>query len=772
MTPLESLKVVDLTDLRGALCGRMLADLGADVLRIGAVDPANVVDAYRNANKRVTPFDPATIDDLLRRADVLIENLPSAQRTELGLDPSGVRHRHPHLIHLVIADFGLSGPRAGWKLEPLTGQAAGGTLFASGFPELAPCWFPGFLAHDCGAVYGFLGTIAAVTDRARHGRGQTLEISVQEATLAGTNPWSVAISDYVKINPFLPAAGRRNADGFYFVLPAADGWVRFVIGNDKQWRGAVHLARNPEVLTTPEWLDPIYRRMNADVARLVLADALQDRTRAQLFEEARQVGATLGVIHMPGEYVSHPQPSSRGVFTEGVLPGLEGAPVVRPPLEFSATPGRTVVAGARSVSDPGWVPAAAPPAASAPASAAALPSAASGLPLEGVRVVEFGMAAVGPEAALVLSEFGADVIKVESRSHLDVLRLAGGERINCAFAFNVECRGRRSVTLNLDTVEGRRLAFELCARADVVIENFRGGVLDDMGLGYASIRASNPNVVYASSQGYGRTGPLGGMAAYGPLNLGFSGLHHLWNHTDAPYPCGTSLNHPDHVAGKFLAGGIMAALAHRDRTGEGQRVDLAQTEFAAYLRGEVYIDGWRLGADPVASGNDSITACPHGVYPTAGDDTWIAIVVASDEEWERFCEVSGWEAEDDLASLPGRLARAGEIASRLAAWTAGQDGPDLAGRLQEAGISASPVMGPLDHLDDPHLLERGFIVTLHHPEVGDERHAGNPLRMSVTRPRVAPSAPCLGAHTAEVLFEVLGIPAEETGKLVADGVCV
>jgi crotonobetainyl-CoA:carnitine CoA-transferase CaiB-like acyl-CoA transferase len=817
--------VVDLTDLRGALCARMLADLGADVLRLVPVDPTDPVDVYRNANKRVLTggsdgerpgsggssggsggssggfggssggsggssggpggssggsggrLRAESLQELVAGADVLVDNLPPQARLELGLEPAEVSAAFPRLVHVVMADFGLRGPRAGWRAEPLVAQAAGGTLFASGFRDLPPCWFPGYLGPDCASVYGLIGAVAALADRRRHGRGQTVEVSVQEATLAGTNPWSVAMKDYLRVVPYLPAEGRRNADGFYLVLPAADGWVRFVVGNDKQWRGAVALAGDPEALSGPEWLDSVYRRMNLDVIRLVLAGALSDRTRAELFEQARSLGATMGVIHQPREYVVHPQPAVRGVFAPGSWPGFEGAPVVRPPLEFSLTPGRREVAAPAPVVGPPWPEPAEPVAFAADHSPRGdlgrpQPAPADAALLQGIRVVEFGMAAVGPEASLILAEFGADVIKIESRRHLDVLRLAGGERVNCAFAFNVECRGRRSVCLDLSTAEGRRLAFELCARADVVIENYRGGVLDGLGLGYEAVAAANPAVVYASSQGYGRTGPLGKMAAYGPLNLGFAGLHLLWNHPDAPYPCGTSLNHPDHVAGKFLAAGVLAALAHRAVTGRGQRVDLAQTEFAAYTRGEVYVDSWLRGADPAPAGNSSVTACPHGVYPAAGDDQWVAVVAADDGDWERLCRVVGWGPDPGLAQLAGRLARAAEIDARLSAWTAGRPAEETADLLQAAGVSACPVMGPYDHLDDPHLRERGFIVELRHPEVGPERHAGNPLRMSVTRPRVLPSAPCLGEHTTEVLGEVLGIPPDEVAQLVDAGVCV
>ena len=768
--PLEALRVLEITDIRGALCGRLLADLGADVIRIEGANgqkpttapPPASAAAYRQANRRTLAFEgPEALHHLLETADVLVENVDQPRRAELDLDPAAVARRNPHLIHLAIADFGLTGPRASWRLEPLTSQAAAGTLFASGFRDRPPCWFPGFLGHDCASIYGAIGVVAAMVDRRRHGRGQSIEVSVQEAALAGTVPWSVSIHDYLKINPFLPAEGRRNADGFYWVLPAADGWVRFVIGNEKQWLGMIHLARQPEALMGDEWREPLFRRMNYDAARLVVADAFRDRTRAELFAEASQVGATLGVIHRPTEYAAHEQPRSRGVFVAGTLPGFEGAPMVRPPLESSVTPSRPGVDAAAPAPAEPWAPREEP---------SSLPGG-SGLLLEGVRVVEFGMAAVGPEVCLVLSELGADIIKIESIVHLDVLRQSGFDRINCGFAFNTECRGRRSVAVNLDTEEGRRLAFELCAQADVVVENYRGGVLDGLGLGYEAVKASNPDVVYASSQGYGRTGPLAGMPAYGPLNLGFVGLHLLWNHRDAPYPCGTSLNHPDHIAGKYLAVGVIAALDHRARTGEGQRIDLAQTEFAAYLRGEVYMDAWRDG-DPPVTGNDSAFACPHGVFPALGDDRWIAVVAAGDEQWAALCAVAGWPWDPELATVDRRLARSVELAARVAAWTSDQDAAELSERLQAAGVSACPVMGPLDHLDDPHLAARGFFVTLVHPEVGEERHEGNPVRMSVTEQRTAASAPCLGADTVEVLGEVLGLSPGEVEKLIAGGVCV
>jgi crotonobetainyl-CoA:carnitine CoA-transferase CaiB-like acyl-CoA transferase len=774
--PLDAWQVVDLTDIRGAMCGRILADLGADVVKVEPPDAdlaalTSTSYRYRNANKRGARIDLTTAEgqgqlgSFLAGADVLIENLNSRDRRAWGLDPDAITRRYPGVVHVALADFGLTGPRSGWSLDPLPALAASGTLHASGFADRPPCWMPGHLAHDCASAYGAIGAVAAVMDRARSGTGQLVEVSVQEAALAGTVPWAVVLEDYLKINPFLPSKGTRNADGLYWVLPAADGWVRVVIGNGKQWGGFLSLLRNPDVLGDPEWRDPIFRAMNGDVVRLLAQELLVDRTRAELFEEASRVGATLGMIHLPSEFMAHEQTRARQVFIQTGYPGLDEAPFVAPPLRLSSTPSSLRRPAPSPGDDSGPGPDRVAPAHTGP------PAAAPSLLLEGLRVVEFGMAAVVPELSLVLSELGADVIKIESETHLDVLRASGMGRINCGFAFNAECRGRRSVALNLETEEGRRLALGLCRSADVVAENYRGGVLSRLGLGYEQVKEVNPSVVYVTSQGYGRDGPLAEMPAYGPLNLGFVGLHHLWNHPDVPYPCGTSLNHPDHVGGKLLAVGVLAALDHRRSTGEGQLVDMAQTDVAAFLLGEVYLDVFRSGVDPVARGNSRDDAVPHDVYPAAGDDRWLAVSVADDGSWQKMCAALDWPYEPATATIEGRLANRASIDARLAEWTCGRPAEEAAGILQDHGVSAMPVMGPQDHLSDPHLLERGFIVRLEHAEVGSERHAGNPVRMSRLAQRTAASAPCLGADTEAVLGSLLGIGADEVAVLRERGVC-
>ena len=772
--PLRWLRVLDLTDLRGAMCSRILADLGAQVIHVERPEtPAEVLSStdyrYRNANKRGTTLDLGSagtdqrLDALLREADVLVENFGLAERAAAGLSPETVQARYPRLVHVALTDLGLSGPRARWHLEPLTALAASGTMFASGPITHPPLNAPGYLAHDCASLYGAISAIAGVLDRSRTGAGQLFEISTQEAALHATVPWSIPLRDYQRLEPALPAEGKRNGDGTYWVLPASDGWVRTVPGTNRHWDGFVKLLGSPEALLDEAWHDRTFRLMNSDVVRIVAQDSMTDRTREQLFDQSLGV-APLGIMQSVREFVSHPQTKNRQFFVETGFEGIGTAPFARHPVNLSATPA--------SIRRP--APTAADDAAEfQPPSAeqARTVGADSGYLLSGLRVIEISAGQLVPELCGTLSDLGADVIKIESRAHPDMLRGIGEDKLNKGFAFNTGGRGRRSVAIDLTVEEGRELAKRLCATADIIAENQRGGVVDGLGLSYEEIKAINPGVIYVSSQGYGRGGPFGKMQAYGPLNAGFAGAHLMWNHPDSPYPTGTTLTYPDGIGGKLLTIGVLAALNHRAATGEGQYIEMAQTELVAYFFGQAYIDAALANADPVPLGNRIPTAAPHGVYPSAGDDEWVAIAVANDTAWGSLCQTLGWDDDWSQWPLARRLSEQDKIDKRLSEWTRTIDRARAAEILQEAGVSAMPVMGPDDHHADPHLIERKYIIELMHPEVGPEHHAGNPIRPSRLPIHVGASAPGLGQHTEEVLESVLGLDAATVAELIDRGVC-
>src|SRR5262245_47949555 len=605
--PLAHVRVVELTDLRGAFAGRILADLGADVVKVEPPEgdpgrrrppfaggrPAadrSLPFLYRNANKRGVRLDLHDADGwhrflaLCANADVLVENLGPAAARRHGLAPDEVHARHPQLVHVAISDFGADGPHAAWRLEALPAFAASGGLHVCGFPDRPPCWLPGHLAHDSASVFAVAGALAALLDRARTGLGQTVEVSVQEAAVNGIHPWAILLADYATRYPMLPRIPRRNADGAYQVLAVSDGWVRVLPGSPRQWRAFLELLGSPEALAGPEWQIPLFRLANADVIRLVAADALAPRTLADVLATGRRLDVPIVPVNRPEEFVAEEQTRQRGFFHASARPDGGSAPMAPGPFNFSATP----TSLRRAAPEPdehdaaGFGPRRADP-----------PGGSDGGPvLAGVRVVDLGVGVAVPEAGWLLAELGAEVIKIESRANLDFLRRVTVEpdQPNRSMQFNDASRGHLGVALDLRTPRGRELALALCAAADIVIENNRGGVVQRWGLDYPQVRALRSDVVYYASQAFGRGGPLGGASAYGPLNSAFAGLTWLWNHPDAPYPGGTSLNHPDHIAAKLAACAILAALEHRRRTGEGQLIELSQAEAAAYLVGEVYME--------------------------------------------------------------------------------------------------------------------------------------------------------------------------------------
>ncbi len=811
--PLAHLRVVDMADLRGALAGRILADLGADVVKIeppggdpGRLVPpfaGNIASAdrslpflFRNAGKRGArihldePAGKRRLDALLAAADVLVENLGPVEEERRRLRPEDVRARHPHLIHVAIADFGLSGPHAGWRLEPLPALAASGALYASGFPDRAPCWLPGYLAHDCASIVGVLGAMAAVLDRTRHGLGQTVEVSVQEAALAGLDPWGIELADYARAYPILPTSYPRDAEGPALVLPTADGHVRVLAVTPRHWRAFAALlmqratagdtrtrsgprADDSMQLGTLFWRKVAHLPLQGAILpalhaifgtlRFVAGRALRNRPRVEVLAEGWRLGLPIAPVNTPDEFVHEEQTRVRGYFRRTGFPHLGDAPFAPFPCNLDRAPAILARPAPAPGADDGDFP---------PRETSPLGSRTSGSTLDDIRVIDLGVGVVVPDLCRHLAELGADVIKIESRAHLDFLRRFSVEpgSPDRSFTFNHENRGQRSICIDLGMPRGRELALALCASADVVAENRQGGVVARWGLDYEAVRRVRPDVVYVSSQGFGRGGPLGEAPAFGMLNAAFAGASYLWNHADAPYPAGSALEHPDHLAGKLCAVAVLAALEHRRRTGEGQLIEMAQTEFTAYLMGEFYLKGPCTGRPARPQGNAVAHACPHGVYPAAGRDRWIAIAVADDEDFERFQRCLAWPPSRALATLAGRLLVREDLDRRVAAWTCERDAEAAAAILQRAGVSAMAVQAPADHRADSHLAARGALDTVRE-DVGPVRHVGRALRMSRTPVRVLGPAPRLGAHTEEVLSQVLGVTPAELARLVADGTC-
>jgi len=398
------------------------------------------------------------------------------------------------------------------------------------------------------------------------------------------------------------------------------------------------------------------------------------------------------------------------------------------------------------------------------------------LPLEGIRVADFTWVWAGPHCTLQLAHLGAEVIRVESASRTCVTRLLppfadGQPGRNRSGYFNQYNQGKLSLALDLKRSEAVAVALDLVAQCDIVCENFAAGVMARMGLGYDVLRQQRPDLIMIALSGYGATGPESDFVSYGPAQVPLSGLSSLTGYVDWP-PMHVGISYGDPNGGAHGAVAVLAALLHRDRTGEGQYIDLSQWETGIAVLGEGVLEQSAHGAQPPRSGNRDPHMAPHGVFRCAGEQRWVAIAVRDEAEWQRFAALldASLCTDERFADLAARKANEDALEEIVGAWTRPQAAEAVVERLQAARIPASVSMNSKDIAEDPQLLASDFFVHHAHPEVGTRLHLGIPWTMSDTPCRVRRAAPCLGEHTDDVLSRIIGYDAKRIAALHEAGV--
>ncbi|MDA0656838.1 MAG: CoA transferase, partial [Proteobacteria bacterium] len=406
-------------------------------------------------------------------------------------------------------------------------------------------------------------------------------------------------------------------------------------------------------------------------------------------------------------------------------------------------------------------------------------------PLSGYRGVVLTQAWSGTLCTQLPALMGAEVIQVEARSRFDSWRgggfdvpLAPGfeDRPTAKNSWNCDCRfnsvnlAKKSVILELDTEEGRDLFKRLVAEADFVAENFLPRVMGKLGLDYEVLREVKPDIIYCSISGYGHSGPWSPLPAIGGTVEPTSGMSHLMGYSDGR-PLNSGQMYPDAVAGLYGFVGIALALYHRDRTGEGQRVDVSMQEANLSFVGERWLEYALTGSVPGPLGNRHAVFAPHGIYPAAGEDRWIAIAVETDEQWQALCQIAGrpdWEAR--FCDTASRKKDEESLDSEIASWTQGQDRGALSHRLSEAGVISAPVLDGFEVAAEAVFRARGAVVEINHPEAGRWPQSAIPCHLSETPARVRSAAPLKGEHSEAVFAELLGMSSEEYARLEAAGI--
>jgi crotonobetainyl-CoA:carnitine CoA-transferase CaiB-like acyl-CoA transferase len=784
---LSPYRVLDLTSGRADLGPMILADLGAEVVKVEPPGGApSREDALRfaayNRNKRSVTLDLETADgraallDLARGADFLFEDAGPGEMAARGLGWEQLREMNPRLVYVATTPFGQDGPYSGHAATDLTLAAVGGMMALNGDADRPPVRVSVPQTWHHAAAESAVGAMVAHHLRERTGVGRFVDVSVQAAVFWTGLQAMIAAAIQGKDMERAGTALQLGTLTLPLVYPCADGEV-VMIGNGPTlvpvvpWMVADGVV--PESWVTDEdWATydmkvlqglPLNHDYEEVMARL--ADWTRKFTKQELLERGLANGVTIAPVATIPELLDFNHLRERDYWRDlEVRPGV----TVRGPGAFVRASGKPIARerGVPAAGEAnGGIEARAPRAAAAPR---------AGLPFEGLKVADFSWIGVGPITGKYLADHGAEVIRIETANPPDRLRVAGPfkdgvfgpNRSQFYGAFNTS---KRSIALNLKTPEAQEIARKLIAWADVVLESFTPGTMASLGLSYADAKRINPGVIYASTCLMGQTGPAAPLAGYGYHAAAICGFYEVTGWPDRP-PSGPFTAYTDTIAPRFLAAAVMAALDHRARTGEGQYIDQSQMESSLYFLAPEILDYQVSGRVPRRMGNEDPAMAPHGTYPAAGEDEWIAIAIEDDAQWRALVSLLGepaWAADPACATAAGRLANRTAIDGHLARWTAGQDQHEAMARLQAAAIPAGAVQRSSDHLRDPQLAHRRFFHPLEHGEMGTVPYEGHQSRVSGYESGPRSAAPCLGEHSMEVLLDVLGLGEDDVARLAA-----
>jgi len=798
---LEGIRVVELAQgMAASVAGKLMADLGATVLKVEPPggDPmrhegpfpggrpgaeSGGLFAALHAGKRSAVLDLSTeegrarLAELAVRADILLHDYPPPRMAAAGLDYTRFSAANPRLVMLSITPFGQGGPYRDYAATDLTVIHGGGWAWLSptasadtALPPLAPF---GQNALIMAGVHGAVAALGAYTGALTHGRGEHIDLSAQEVVLSMLEMNLIRYT-YQGLEASRVGIHLFGPWGFY---PCQDGVIFLVVAEEDQWQRLKEFMGRPEWAELEVFGDIYLRGENADFLDRNLSEWTAEWKVMELFHACQQRRICVAPVSTYGQLAAEPHLRERGFFVEHEHPRLgkltlPGAPwrlgkpwwALRGPApELDEAKGALDgVLPARKVA----------PAANATATATITADGRAPLPLEGVRVLDLTWVWAGPYCTMQLAHLGAEVIKVESVLRPDLARRIRiypegmEEGLNRAGYFNQYSQGKKSVRVNLAKREGVELIKRLARHCDVVVNNYATGVTERLGLTPEILHEVNPELIVASISGYGQTGPLREYMGYGPAIVPLGGLTSITGYDDgAPREVGISYGDPN--GGIYTAYAICAALAARKRNGGGQTIELSLWE-AMLCSG---IEGWMghlLDAGYRPMGNRDPRWAPHNVYRCAGEDRWIALAVTDDAQWRGLCEAIGRPALADdprFHDLAARKTHEDELDALLAEWIAPLERWEATRRLQAAGVPAFPSMSNKDLTEDPHLAERQYFTRLTHPEVGVRTHGGIPWRLAHGPNGVRSPAPLLGAHTDEIMANLLELPPAEIARL-------
>jgi crotonobetainyl-CoA:carnitine CoA-transferase CaiB-like acyl-CoA transferase len=785
---LDGLRVLDLsTEIAGPYATKLLADAGADVVKLEGLrgDPLRRWTAsghpldgcdgalfrYLNASKRsvVGTVDDPKGRELVAGADVLVEG---GSLSDDQLD--GLRQRRPDLVVASVTPFGRRGPLAGAPATEFTLQAWCGSTASRGNPDRAPLYAGGRLGEWIAGVYTAVGSLGAL--RGGGGGGEHIDVSMLECMAITMGGFS---SLYAAFTGMLDAArtypGPVRSIEVPSIYPTADGLVGFCTVTGQQFQDFLVLLDRADLIGDERFATAVPRMQNREEFDQIVTPWTSTRITDEIIELASAFRIPVTAIGTPETITTMEQFVARGVFVRN-----PGGGFVQPRVPYLVEgveprpfqPAPILDADHDTV---GWDPRPIRPAADHDHDTGEPPP---GRPLDGVRIVDLTAFWAGPSATQVLAAMGADVIKVEGLARPDGMRFNSARRPGddlwweVSPVFHAVNTGKRAITLDLGTDEGRALLFELVERADGVIENFSPRVLDGFGITWKAINARNPRAVMVRMPSFGLDGPWRERTGFAQTMEQVSGMAWVSGYADdLPViprgPC-------DPLAGMHAAMVFLAALAERDRSGVGRFVEVSMVEAALNCAAEVVIEHTAYRSSLHRDGNRGPVAAPQGVYACRGREQWLALAVVDDWSWRALSDVLGgptWASDERFADEAGRREHHDDLDGLLTEALAERDGFELVDALLAAGVAAAPVLPIAALHDQAQLRARGFFEAVDHSVVGTHEVMALPFRLaSRDEPWFDRPAPTLGQHNREVLGDVLGLATTALDELEADGV--
>ncbi len=779
--------MLDLSDdLAGSYCTKLLADAGAEVLKVepssghplrhwsrtGSLgrdgDPDGVLFRFLAAGQRsivADPGEPAGHDrilELLAASDIAVSSSPAEQLDARGLRFTDVHEMNHELTVVSLTPFGLTGPRSAQSANDFLLQALSGSLHNHGSWRREPLSVGGGLGEWIAGAYGAAGALAARARLHRTGSGELVDVATLEAL-------AVTLVCYPSVAASVPGGVRRRAtvEMVPGIEPCKDGFVGLTTLTAQQWHDLLAMIGRPDLIEDSQ-LDSTRARVAREAElRPVIDRWTEQREVAEIVERAAMFRVPAAPV-LNGASLSQFEPlADRGLFASNPRGGFSHP---RPPFLSSATEPRPVVP-APSVGEHVAAP--------FHSDRTASPQRSSGedgcLPLEGVRVLDVTAFWAGPSATQYLATLGADVIKVESVQRPDSMRFnvsvspKTDQWWEQGYLFLSANLNKRGITLNLGHDRGRELFLGLAAQSDVVVENFTPRVMENFGLTYDAIREVRPDLVMVSMPGWGLEGPWRDRPGFATTMEQASGMAFVTGYDDGP-PMAPGLCDP--LAGIHGAFAVLAALEERRETGVGQHVEVPMIDLAVNVSVEQILEFEAYGELMTRSGNRCRQAAPQGVYACAGTDEWLAVSVTTEEQWKALCEAIGarsWVGDPELATVDQRHAAHDRIDAEVAAWCANRE---LAAALDALGVAGAQPVVPAYAIDEDHQMQaRGFWEPVAHPIVGEHRYPGWPMRLSgSTGGWYRSPAPLLGEHNEEVLSDLLGLAPDQIGDLQQAGV--